>query len=121
VSTFAQSVYILDKTFNFENFYRKSKNLRSQLSQIFKQVEQTNHLNLYVLKLVGTGYKAITPKKFFRRVLFLRVGFAASELKYSLFNSNLRMRARKQKIVLFWVSKIFAFSNRASNNKFALS
>jgi len=82
-------------------FFSSRRLLYSQLLKIMKKYEDAKQLKLVLLKLVGTGYKALTPRKFNRRSLFLRVGFAASELKYSLVNPNIKIRARKQKIVLF--------------------
>lgn len=88
------------KGFGFSETFRL---VRSNLRQILRKEEELKKLNVLLLKLVGTGYKSITPKRLNRRSLFLRVGFAASELKYSLKNINIRFRARKQKIALFWI------------------
>lgn len=101
---FAQTTFISDLIPQpLYYFVRNQRLLRSKLKQIISKQERLNNLSLLLLKIVGTGYKSIVPKKFNRRVLFLRVGFAASELKYSLLNPNIKIRARKQKIALFWI------------------
>lgn len=96
---FAQFFYILSA---FTCVYVKSRVIKAKVFQIFKKQEELQTLAVSTLKLMGTGYKCIAPKKFNRKELFLRVGFAASELKYSLLRRTLKMRAKKQKIVLFW-------------------
>lgn len=63
-------------------------------------------LRVNILKLVGTGYKCIIPKRTSFKFLYLRVGFAAAELLYDSTNENrVKLRARRQKILLLGFNK----------------
>lgn len=84
-----------------EFYLNKSKYLKSKIKNLLDNF--TPRLYFFPLRLSGTGYKCIAPKRFNRQFLFLRVGFAASELLYKMPNNNIKMRAKKQKIVLFWI------------------
>lgn len=77
----------------------KSRYLKAKIKNLLESFQ--SKLYFFSLRLSGTGYKCITPRRFRRRVLFLRVGFAASELLYKLPINNVKIRAKKQKIVLF--------------------
>jgi hypothetical protein len=63
-------------------------------------------LRVNILKLVGTGYKCIVPKRMGFKFLYLRVGFAAAELLYnSAYEKRVKLRARRQKILLLGFNK----------------
>lgn len=63
-------------------------------------------LQVKILRLVGTGYKCIIPKRSSFKLLYLRVGFAAAELLYNTCDENrVKLRAKKQKILFLGFNK----------------
>jgi hypothetical protein len=89
----------------FYPVYHSRQAVFQDLAQVLAVQKAANDISVEMLRLVGTGYKSIVPKKFSFKFLYLRVGFAASELLYALKSPLVKMRARKQKILLFGFKK----------------
>ncbi len=99
-------LYISKQHFENQSVLKKKKFILQELNRIFLNHKQLCNFYVYRLRLVGSGYKSITPKKFLYKKLFLRVGYAIRDLRYTLNNAQLRMRAKKQKIILLGFNKI---------------
>jgi len=72
-----------------------------ELVRIFKGYFSMNYLYILPLRLNGVGFRCIAPKRYNYKFLRLRVGFAAAEIMYNLKTENIRLRAKKQKLVLY--------------------
>jgi len=101
------------RTFSFifpsyfeQQFLFESKRLfMYQLDTIIRHFNEANSLAIANLRVVGTGYKSNVARRKCFKVLSLRVGFSAAEIMYKLPDKKLRMRAKKQKIILLGFSR----------------
>jgi len=85
--------------------YATRKSLRKEIKRIFRTYFSMNYLYIFPLKLQGVGFRCIAPKRYEHKYLRLRIGFAASEIAYVLNSTNVRLRAKKQKLVLYGFNK----------------